>query len=205
MSEAIEYLDAQTSTQRLIEMDDSSTQQSRPPQILERNVRALVEHAAEQERASTRTDRFAAAVSRLVGTMKFVYAHIVIFGFWTAVDLGWVPGIPNFDPTFTIIGTAAAIEAIFLATFVLMRQNFMAAQADLRNHLDVQVSLLTERETTYILRIVAAMSDKMGLTAAHSPEIQELLRKVEPQDMLDRIEVHKDAVETEIREEAAGA
>lgn len=186
-------------------MADSFTEKSRPPQILERNVRALVEHSAEQERARTRADRFAAAVSRGVGTMRFVYFHVIIFGLWTAVDLGWVPGIANFDPTFTIVGTAAAIEAIFLATFVLMRQNFMAAQADLRNHLDVQVSLLTERETTHILRVVAAISDKLGLTAAHSPEIRELLRDVEPEDMLDRIEEHIDALESEMREEATGA
>ncbi len=178
---------------------------SRPPQILERNVRALVEHAAEQERAKTRADRVAAAISRTVGTMNFVYFHIVFFGLWAVVDLGWFPGIRNFDPTFTILGTVAAVEAIFLATFVLIRQNLMAAQADLRNHLDVQVSLLTERETTHILRIVAAISDKLLLTAAHDPEIHELLREVEPHDMLDRIEVHKDAVESEIREESTGA
>jgi uncharacterized membrane protein len=184
-------------------MADSSTLESRQPQILERNVRALVEYAAEQERTRTRGDRAAAAISRTVGTMNFVYFHIVFFGLWTALDLGWLP-VRNFDPTFTILGTAAAIEAIFLATFVLIRQNHMAAQADLRNHLDLQVSLLTERETTHILRIVAAMSDKLGLTAAHSPEMNELLREVGPQDMLDRIEVHKDAVETEIREESTG-
>ncbi len=185
-------------------MADSSTHDSRQPPILERNVRALVEHAAEQEQARTTAERVAAAISRNVGTMNFVYFHVLFFGLWGALDLGWFPNVRSFDPTFTILGTVAAVEAIFIATFVLIRQNRMAAQADLRNHLDLQVSLLTERETTHILRIVAAISDKLELTAAHNPELKELLREIEPQDMLDRIEVHKDAVETEIREESTG-
>lgn len=175
-----------------------------PPRVLERNVRALVEHAAEEELARPTADRVATAIWRFAGTMKFVYFHIVLFGFWTALDLGLIPSVHNFDPSFTILGTAAAVEAIFLATFVLMAQVQMAAQADTRRHLDVQISLLAERETTHILRLVAAMSERMGIEEAKDPEIHELLRELKPKDLLDRIEVHTDAVEEEIREEKSG-
>lgn len=170
-------------------------------QLLDRNVRALIEHAAEEERAKPTSDRVAMAIWRFAGTMKFVYFHVVGFGFWAALDLGWIPGIRTFDPTFTILGTTAAVEAIFLATFVLMAQLRMAHNADIRNQLDVQVSLVAEQEITHILRLVTAMSERMGIEEAKHPEIQELLRELKPRDVLDRIEVHTDAIKEQIREE----
>jgi uncharacterized membrane protein len=164
-------------------------------------VRALVEHAAEEQRSKPAADRVAMAIWRFAGTMKFVYFHVILFGLWAALDLGWIKGIRNFDPTFTILGTTAAVEAIFLATFVLMAQLRMADMADRRNHLDVQVSLLAEQEITHILRLVAAISERMGIKEAEDPEIQELLKELKPRDVLERIEIHTDAVNEQIREE----
>jgi uncharacterized membrane protein len=169
--------------------------------VVERNVRALVQHAAEQESAKSAADRIASAISAFVGSMSFVCFHAVAFGVWAAVDMGWIPAIHNFDPSFTKLGTFASVEAIFIATFVLIAQNRMAAQEKIRNHLDVQVSLLNEHETTHILRLVAAISDRMGLGEVRDPEIQELVRDVEPLEMIDRIAVHSDAVEEEIRDD----
>ena len=169
--------------------------------LIDRNVRALIEHAAEEERSTPAADRIAMAISRFAGTMKFVYFHIVVFGLWAALDLGWISVIRNFDPEFTILGTTAAVEAIFLAAFVLMAQLRMADMADKRNQLDVQVSLVAEQEITHILRLVAAMSERMGIAEANDPEIQELLRELKPRDMLERIEEHTDAVKEQDRDE----
>lgn len=180
------------------------TARERTSPIIERNVRALVELAAEQERAKSTAERVAMAISRFAGSMTSVYFHAVVFGLWAAADMGWLPGFHNFDPTFTGLNSTATVEAIFLATFVLIAQNRLAAQEEIRNHLDVQVNLLTEHETTHILRVVAAMGDKMGIAEAHDPEIEQLVRDVQAQEMLDQIEVHTDAVEEEIREDEAG-
>jgi uncharacterized membrane protein len=169
--------------------------------ILDRNVRAVIEHAMEEERSKPTADRIAMTIWRFAGTMNFVYFHIVVFGLWAALDLGWIPGIRNFDPTFTILGTTAAVEAIFLSAFVLMAQLRMAATADKRNQLDVQVSLVAEQEITHILRLVAAMSERMDIEEAKDPEIQELLRELKPRDVLERIEEHTDAVKEQVREE----
>lgn len=164
-------------------------------------MRAVIEHAAEEERAKPTADRAAMAIWRFAGTMNFVYFHVVVYGFWAAVDLGWIPGIRNFDPTFTILGSTAAVEAIFLAIFVLMAQLRMADNADKRNQLDVQVSLVAEQEITHILRLVSAIADRMGLEEARDPEIQELLRELKLRDVLERIEAHTDAVKEQIRVE----
>jgi uncharacterized membrane protein len=128
--------------------------------------------------------------------MTFVYFHVLFFGVWAAGDMGLIPGIPAYDTSFTILGTVASVEAIFLATFVLIAQNRMAETDDIRNHLALQASLLTEHEVTHILRIVAAISDNMGLDAARNPELLDLLRDLAPKDMLDKIEQHIEAAES---------
>ena len=174
---------------------------SRATPLLDRNVRAVIEHAAEEERSKPTSDRIAMTIWRFAGTMNFVYFHVIAFGFWAALDLGWISGMRNFDPTFTILGTTAAVEAIFLSAFVLMAQLRMADTADKRNQLDVQVSLVAEQEITHILRLVAAMSERMEIAEANDPEIQELLRELKPREVLDRIEEHTDAVKERIREE----
>ena len=184
-------------------IEDEGEAGGRTSSLFERNVRALVAHAADAERASTTGDRIAVAISRFAGSMRFVYFHVVAFVVWFAINRDMVPGIKAFDRSFYLLGTVASCEAILLATFVLIAQNRMSSRADTRNHLDVQVGLLTEHETTHILRLVAAMSEKMGIDAVKDPEIQELVRAVEPQAMLERIETHKDEVEKETKSEIA--
>ena len=184
----------------------SETRQDQPDRssatpLLDRNVRAVIEHAAEEERSKPTADRVAMTIWRFAGTMNFVYFHIIVFGLWAALDLGWISAIRNFDPTFTILGTTAAVEAIFLSAFVLMAQLRMADTADKRNQLDVQVSLVAEQEITHILRLVAAMSERMSIEEAKDPEIQELLRELKPRDVLERIEQHTDAVKEQVRAE----
>ena len=178
------------------------TKRERSSPIIERNVRALAELAVEQERAKSFADRIAIEISRFAGSMTFVYFHALLYGVWAAADLGWL-GFHNFDRDLIGLNTVATVEAIFLATFVLIAQNRLTAQAEIRNHLDVQVGLLTESETTHILRLVVAMSKKMDISEASDPEIAQLLRDVEPQEMIDQIEVHTDEVEEQIKEDKA--
>ena len=152
----------------------------------------MAELAAQQLRPKSKEDRVAMAVSRFAGSMGFVYVHAVIFGLWTVASTGWLPGIHNFDPNLVALNTVATVEAIFLATFVLIAQNRMTANEEMRHHLDIQVSLLAEDESTHILRLVAAMGKKMGITEADDPDIKQLIRSVEAQEIIDQIEVQID-------------
>jgi uncharacterized membrane protein len=168
------------------------TARERTSPIVQRNIRAVAALAAEQQRAKSMEDRFAMAVSRFAGSMNFVYVHAIVFGLWAAASLGWIPGVHHFDKDLVALNTIATLEAIFLATFVLIAQNRMASNEEIRNHLDVQVSLLAEDETTHILRLVAAIGEKMGIEEANDPEIKQLIRSVEAQEIIDQIEVEID-------------
>ena len=62
-----------------------------------------------------------------------------------------IPGVPRWDPSFVVLAMMASVEAIFLSTFVLISQNRMAAAADKRADLDLQISLLAEHEVTKLV------------------------------------------------------
>jgi uncharacterized membrane protein len=156
--------------------------------VVERNVRALLARRAEEDQAKTRSERIADAVTRFAGSMTFVYIHLVIYVAWIVVNLGVVPGVPRFDPTFVILAMEASVEAIFLSTFVLISQNRMAALADKRADLDLQVSLLSEHEITRILSMVQQIAEQMGIEEARDPELDELARDIHPEKVLDKIE-----------------
>jgi uncharacterized membrane protein len=97
-------------------------------------------------------------------------------------------GLKPFDPSFVILAMEASVEAIFLSTFVLISQNRSNALADKRADLDLHVSLLAEHEITRILSIVNMMAKKMDINPEDMPEINELVKDVKPEKVLDTIE-----------------
>jgi uncharacterized membrane protein len=162
--------------------------------VVDRNIRALLLHRQEQQGSRSRQERIADAVTRFTGSMRFVYIHLVVFGTWIAINLGWLPFIPRFDPSFVVLAMVASVEAIFLSTFVLISQNRMAALADKRADLDLQVSLLAEHEITRLITLVTAMAERMGVDQAHDPELSELSRDVKPEKVMETMEAHERSV-----------
>ena len=135
--------------------------------VLERNIRALDQRREQEEAKAGFQDRLASAVTRATGSMAFVYLHLLLFGVLDRCQsLARPRHLPPFDPSFTILAMAASVEAIFLSTFVLITQNRMAAAAEKRAELDLQISLLAEHEITKLATMVAAIAERIGIDAA---------------------------------------
>ncbi len=156
--------------------------------VVDRNIRALLARRRQDDERKALEDRIADRITGFTGSMTFVYVHLVIFGLWIVINLGWIPPVPRFDPSFVILAMAASVEAIFLSTFVLITQNRMAALADKRADLDLQISLLAEHEVTRLISLVRAVAERMGIEASHDPELSELARDVRPETVLDKME-----------------
>src|SRR5947209_19409432 len=107
------------------------------------------------EKAASWEERIADAITRFTGSMVFVYIHAAVFGFWIVANLHWIPGVPAWDESFVVLAMVASVEAIFLSTFILITQNRMAAAADSRADLDLQISLLTEYELTKMATLLS--------------------------------------------------
>jgi uncharacterized membrane protein len=165
-----------------------------PPQptglnsALARNIDALRErHQREEEEASLQ-EKLAGLVTAFTGSMTFVYVHLVILVAWVSMNTGLIQGAPRFDRTFVILATAASVEAIFLSTFVLISQNRAAKAADRRAGLDLQINLLTEHEVTRLIKLTAAIAEKLEVGEIDDPGLQELQRDVAPEAVLDTLE-----------------
>jgi uncharacterized membrane protein len=55
-----------------------------------------------------------------------------------------------------------SLEAIFLSTFILISQNHDTKISERRNHLDLQINLLSEQENTQMLTMLRAIAEKVG-------------------------------------------
>ena len=155
---------------------------------LRRNIESLRARRVEEEARAPFEERVARAITKFTGSMLFVYVHALIYGAWIIANIGLIPALPRWDPTFVVLAMVASVEAIFLSTFILITQNRMAAKADRRAELDLQVSLLAEHEITKLVQLVAEIAQRMGIPEAGRGEVEELKRTVAPEAVLDAIE-----------------
>ena len=156
--------------------------------VLERNIQSLKDRRLREEADASTQERIADAITRFTGSMLFVYLHLGVFGFWIVANLGWIPGVPQWDESFVVLAMIASVEAIFLSTFVLISQNRMAAAADKRADLDLQISLLAEHEITKLATLVAAIAAHVGVRTKVDSELEEIKQDVAPEAVLDELE-----------------
>jgi uncharacterized membrane protein len=155
---------------------------------IRRNVDAVVKLEEALQRDRTKADRMADAIASFTGSLKFVALHAAFFGVWIAINLGWAPGIPRFDPyPFMMLSTVVSLEAIFLSTFVLVKQNRMSRREDLRAHLDLQINLLAEREMTVVLQMLEGISNRMGVQPT-SEAIQEFTEETSVEAVAEQLQ-----------------
>ena len=118
---------------------------TRPTQVLKEHHAPVVLAAAEHRAASVQL-RVADAITTFAGSMRFVYAHIIIFGVWVATGLFGIDKSP-----FELLTLIVSLEAIFLSTFVMIAQNRQGAFAQAKADHDFESQekeLMTNTELT---------------------------------------------------------
>lgn len=156
--------------------------------VLDRNIEALRARRAGEKKKASWEERLADAITLFAGSMLFVYIHMAVFGFWLLANLKWIPFVPAWDESFVVLAMVASVEAIFLSTFVLISQNRMAAAAENRAELDLQINLLAEHELTKLASVVSEIAFKLGVGQQVEAELEEAKRDIAPEAVLDAIE-----------------
>jgi uncharacterized membrane protein len=134
------------------------------PPLLARNVEAIAELEAEERARQTTVERLSDAIERMAGTAWFVAVHVVWFAAWIIWNTGRVPGVRPIDPfPFSFLTLVVSLEAIFLTLFVLMSQNNLTRQSERRAHLDLQVNLLAEQESTKTLEVLERIARHLNV------------------------------------------
>jgi uncharacterized membrane protein len=123
---------------------------------------AKLEHDALGRR--TPTERVSDVITKLVGNVGFLLAHLILISSWCLLNLRVIPGLKPFDPfPFGILALVVSSESVFLTIFVLISQSRMARQSERRSHLDLQVGMLSEQELTTILQMLQKLCLHVGV------------------------------------------
>jgi uncharacterized membrane protein len=142
---------------------------------VQEHIDLIARHEQEFLGRRTRSERFGDSVTGYIGSLPFVMAHLLLFLGWVAINTLHM-GIPHFDPVpFSLLSTLFTLEAIVLGSFILMRQSRMSRRNEERDHLMLQVLLLTEKEITAVLGVDRQIAERVGLlTVARDKSIEQL-------------------------------
>jgi uncharacterized membrane protein len=147
-----------------------------PQSHIQEHVDLIAKHEQDFLINRTPAERLGDSIAGFAGSLPFVCIHLAIFAGWMAFNILSSTNPHHFDPPpFPLLGTIVALEAILLASIILMRQSRMSRRAEERDHLMLQVLLLTEKEITAVLGVDRQIAGKVGLKQIETnKEIEQL-------------------------------
>ena len=152
------------------------------------NIQTIA-HLEEAERGRrSRMERLGDALVPLLGNWGFALLHLVWFAVWICINVGLVQGVPIFDPyPFNFLTMTVSLEAILVTIAVLNSQNRMSRQSDRRAHLDLQINLLAEQESTATLRLLQRIAERLEVPLGDPPPA-ELAEQTNVEDLVEKLE-----------------
>jgi len=148
------------------------------PNHVQEHIDTIARHEQEFLGRRSPAERMGDLTASIVGNLGFVAVHVLLFAAWILANTMHFSGVRHFDPfPFSLLGTLVAIEAILLASLILMRQARLARRADERDHLILQILLLTEKEVTALIGMNHQIAIGVGIRdIENSKEIEQLGR-----------------------------
>jgi len=122
-------------------------------------------------------------ITAFSGSMNFVYIHLVWFAVWIGVNVGLAGINREFDHfPFGLLTLVVSLEAIFLATFVMISQNRQAARSDIRTQLDFENNIRSEIWSVHIGQALGIDSEHVEAIVAQAIEssLEQLARAQDP-------------------------
>ena len=164
-----------------------------PPVVL-KNISSLAEVAQELDKQRTPVDRISDAITAFTGSVRFIIAHLIVFLIWVFLNVKWVLGEYAFDPyPYVFLNFVLGFEAVMLGTFVLMSQNRQNRQADLWLHVVLQISMLSEQESTKTLQLLQRVCERLNLPeAAQDKELKQLIETTQIETLTKKMEQVRD-------------
>lgn len=157
-------------------------------ELTKQNVDIVVELEEAAKAQRTTADRVADVISDFCGSMIFVWVHVAWFVIWIGLNT-LMPKSMHFDKfPFTFLTLVVSLEAIFLSTFILISGNHQTRLSERRNHLDLQINLLSEQENTKMLQLLTLIADKVGVPLDDHPDVKVLEESTRPDQLVAQIE-----------------
>lgn len=157
---------------------------------VEANIRSVAQLERTFQERRTKIERLSDWIADFTGTIWFVIFHVVCLALWFLINTRVLPIVKAFDPyPFILLAMIVSVEGVLLSTFVLMKQNRMQQRSDARDHLNLQIDLLAERESTMALQLLQAICDKLEISRAKlDAELGELADTTSVDKLAEQIE-----------------
>lgn len=160
-----------------------------PENHVQQHIDLIAKHEQEFLSKRTVTERLGDRIASFVGSLTFVVIHVLSFVAWMCWNAVSINHFRPFDPPpFPLLDTCVALEAILVASFILMRQSRMSRRAEERDHLMLQILLLAEKEITAGLGMERRIAERLGLQKlADDREITQLSQHTSIDDVAQTI------------------
>lgn len=128
----------------------------------------------------TLVDRMADEINETFGSITFFFWNLIFFVIWIGLNIHIIPGVIPFDPyPFGLLTMIVSLEAIFLSVFVLISQNRQARIADLREEIDFQINLISEKEITKLIQMLAILMKHQGIRIEGDEELEQMMQVID--------------------------
>jgi uncharacterized membrane protein len=130
--------------------------------LTQRNVAIIAEMEKAASLVRTRGERLAEWLASLVGSWTFLIVQTLILLSWLTLNIAmW---ISHWDPyPFILLNLALSFQSAYAAPILMIAQNHQAKLSERRNHLDLQINMLAEQESTEILRLLRLLCERSGV------------------------------------------
>ena len=131
-------------------------------ELTQRNVAIIAEMEKAEANIRSRGERVADRIAAWVGSWTFIIAQTCLLVSWIILNL--IAWTNHWDPyPFILLNLALSFQSAYAAPILMISQNRQAKLNERRNHLDLQINMLAEQETTEILRLLRLLCEHSGL------------------------------------------
>jgi uncharacterized membrane protein len=156
-------------------------------ELTKRNVAMIAAMEREASQVRTRAERVADWLAELVGSWWFLLVQTVFLTLWIVLNLtAW---IQRWDPyPFILLNLALSFQSAYAAPILMISQNRQGRLSERRNHLDLQINMLAEQETTEILRLLRLLCERNGVRTGRKGDGDVLQQPTAPEHIVQQIQ-----------------
>lgn len=155
--------------------------------ILDKDIEAIVAMRINAERNVNYHQRLIEKATNALGRPLAVYIILLIVALWISANAFHnALGFPVFDsPPFAWLQDTVSISALLMTVIVLATQNRQERFTEQRRHLDLQITLLTERKVSKIIELLEDLRrDIPSVKNRVDPEAEAMQEPVDPHTAL---------------------
>ncbi len=124
--------------------------------ILDQDIETIVALRLQAERRVSPHQRMIEKATTILGRPQSVYVILFLFTFWIIVNGSLSSfGLPRFDsPPFPWLQGFIGLSALVMTVVILTTQTRQEKLTEQRRHLDLQITLLTERKVSKVIELL---------------------------------------------------